>query len=388
MAERNKRALLDLLKRPENEVCADCGSTEPDWASYNLGVFLCLDCVGVHRMLGTHISKVKSLRLDNWNDDQVEFMAATGNESAKMKYEQYVPPSYRRPTHRDCQVLREQWIRAKYERNEFMDVERQSYLSGIKEGLLWKRGKDDSKFQQRLFMLNEKENVLKYYVKRDANQPKCSINLSEVNATFCPDKIGNPNGMQLSFIKDGSTRNIYVYSDDGQDIVDWYNAIRSANYNRLKTAYPGASDDDLNNKLTRDYKIEGQLYKTGPRGTGFKKRWFTLDDRRLMYFSDALNAHAKGEVFIGYKGDGYNIREGFPQGINQVTNSFPFTLVTPDRDYYFCAETKQDQEDWINMFRKTIDRVLYPQDQCVAAKFVHKRNKPLQGIVSIKNKLT
>ena len=43
---------------PGNDVCAECGASEPDWASLNLGVLLCIECSGVHRNLGVHISKV------------------------------------------------------------------------------------------------------------------------------------------------------------------------------------------------------------------------------------------------------------------------------------------------------------------------------------------
>ena len=47
-----------------NDACADCGAPNPAWASINLGVVVCLACAGVHRQLGVHISKVRSLELD------------------------------------------------------------------------------------------------------------------------------------------------------------------------------------------------------------------------------------------------------------------------------------------------------------------------------------
>ena len=50
---------LDLLRGvPGNSVCCDCGSPEPDWASLNLGVLLCIECSGIHRKKGVHVSKV------------------------------------------------------------------------------------------------------------------------------------------------------------------------------------------------------------------------------------------------------------------------------------------------------------------------------------------
>jgi Arf-GAP/coiled-coil/ANK repeat/PH domain-containing protein len=41
-----------------NPVCADCGKASPDWACINLGLLVCIECSGVHRGLGVHLSKV------------------------------------------------------------------------------------------------------------------------------------------------------------------------------------------------------------------------------------------------------------------------------------------------------------------------------------------
>lgn len=50
--------LQEMLREEENKYCADCEAKQPRWASWNLGVFLCIRCAGLHRNLGVHISKV------------------------------------------------------------------------------------------------------------------------------------------------------------------------------------------------------------------------------------------------------------------------------------------------------------------------------------------
>ena len=66
-----REILTTALALEENRYCFDCGSKGPRWASWNLGVFLCIRCAGFHRKMGVHISKVKSVDLDSWTPDQV-----------------------------------------------------------------------------------------------------------------------------------------------------------------------------------------------------------------------------------------------------------------------------------------------------------------------------
>lgn len=109
-----------------------------------------------------------------------------------------------------------------------------------------------------------------------------------------------PYSLQLTFLKDGTTRHIYVYHDDPKVINNWYMAVRCAKLHRLQVAYPSASESDLVHLLTEDFAKEGWLWKTGPRQSdSYKKRWFTLDNRKLMYHEDPLDANPKGEIFIG-----------------------------------------------------------------------------------------
>uniref|UniRef100_A0A9L0JTB5 ArfGAP with dual PH domains 1 n=1 Tax=Equus asinus TaxID=9793 RepID=A0A9L0JTB5_EQUAS len=233
-------------------------------------------------------------------------MASHGNNAARATYESKVPSFYYRPTASDCQLLREQWIRAKYERQEFTRPEKQEpYSAGYREGFLWKRGRDNGQFLSRKFVLTEREGALKYFNRNDAKEPKAVMKIEHLNATFQPAKIGHPHGLQVTYLKDNSTRNIFVYHEDGKEMVDWFNALRAARFHYLQVAFPGASDADLVPKLSRNYLKEGYMEKTGPKQTeGFRKRWFTMDDRRLMYFKDPLVRKGRGRGSARPRGDG------------------------------------------------------------------------------------
>ncbi|XP_062162958.1 ADP-ribosylation factor GTPase-activating protein AGD12-like [Alnus glutinosa] len=116
-----KRRLKNLLLQNDNRFCADCGAPDPKWASANIGVFICLKCCGVHRSLGTHISKVLSVTLDEWSDDEIDAMVEVGgNTSANAIYEAFIPEGYAKPGPDATHEQRAQFIRAKYELQEFL----------------------------------------------------------------------------------------------------------------------------------------------------------------------------------------------------------------------------------------------------------------------------
>jgi hypothetical protein len=60
---RNSEQIALLFRN--NLFCAECERDSPEWVSLNLGCLVCIDCSGVHRSMGVHISKMRSLTLDD-----------------------------------------------------------------------------------------------------------------------------------------------------------------------------------------------------------------------------------------------------------------------------------------------------------------------------------
>ena len=112
--EQHKKILSQLLKLDCNRRCCDCSARGPTWASVNLGLFVCLNCSGIHRSLGTHLSKVRSTTLDTWLPEQVEFISKLGNAKANLFWEANLPSNFRRPAEGDMSGLKN-FITSKYQ---------------------------------------------------------------------------------------------------------------------------------------------------------------------------------------------------------------------------------------------------------------------------------
>ncbi|CAF3190361.1 unnamed protein product [Rotaria sp. Silwood2] len=120
MQEKYQVILSQMLKEDDNRFCVDCDTKSPRWASWNLGIFICIRCAGFHRNLGVHISKVKSVNLDSWTAEQIASMQVMGNNRARAVYEANLPTGFRRP---QTDSSLESFIRAKYEQRRWLAKE-------------------------------------------------------------------------------------------------------------------------------------------------------------------------------------------------------------------------------------------------------------------------
>uniref|UniRef100_A0A673K3L2 Arf-GAP with coiled-coil, ANK repeat and PH domain-containing protein n=1 Tax=Sinocyclocheilus rhinocerous TaxID=307959 RepID=A0A673K3L2_9TELE len=108
---------------PGNEICCDCGQADPRWASINLGILLCIECSGIHRSLGVHCSKVRSLTLDTWEPELMKLMCEIGNTVINQIYEGACEEQrLKKPGPSSSRSVQEKeaWIKAKYVERKFL----------------------------------------------------------------------------------------------------------------------------------------------------------------------------------------------------------------------------------------------------------------------------
>ncbi|KAJ3267571.1 hypothetical protein HDU76_011728, partial [Blyttiomyces sp. JEL0837] len=111
-----------LREIPGNDSCADCGGKKDVvWASLNHGLLLCIGCSGLHRSLGTHVSKVKSLVLDRWTTESQEIMLSLGNQTVNKLLEYHGDLVARmKPKPDSDRGTREAFVQAKYVSRQFL----------------------------------------------------------------------------------------------------------------------------------------------------------------------------------------------------------------------------------------------------------------------------
>jgi hypothetical protein len=183
--------------------------------------------------MGAHISVVKSLHLDVecWKGELLKFMCSNGNEKANSIYEAKVPIGFIRPHEfptRDD--VRENWIRAKWERHEFLagTEAKADEIDGFKQGFLVKSsGKDHTKsWQRRWFVLSGI--CLTYYKKPTDDESKGVISLKDAKIDLYHGDEDDKDFVFTIGTKGGDNRVYQIKASSDRELFDWIHAIRGA----------------------------------------------------------------------------------------------------------------------------------------------------------------
>ncbi|XP_075878297.1 arf-GAP with SH3 domain, ANK repeat and PH domain-containing protein 1a [Nelusetta ayraudi] len=112
------RSIIDeVLRLPGNDTCCDCGASDPRWISTNLGILTCIECSGIHREMGVHVSRIQSLDLDKLGTSELLLARNVGNWSFNETMEASLPSP--KPTASSDMVVRKEFINDKYIEHKF-----------------------------------------------------------------------------------------------------------------------------------------------------------------------------------------------------------------------------------------------------------------------------
>ncbi|KAM9349484.1 arf-GAP with SH3 domain, ANK repeat and PH domain-containing protein 1a [Symphorus nematophorus] len=118
--ELTKSIIDEVLRSPGNDSCCDCGATDPRWLSTNLGVLTCIECSGIHREMGVHVSRIQSLELDKLGTSELLVARNVGNCSFNEIMEADLPFLSLKPTASSDMTVRKEFINAKYIDRKFV----------------------------------------------------------------------------------------------------------------------------------------------------------------------------------------------------------------------------------------------------------------------------
>jgi hypothetical protein len=361
----------EIADSKENETCADCEATKPDWAAINIGIWLCIKCAGIHRNLGVEFSVVRSLDLDTecWDKEIADYMEAVGNVRGREQYEALCPVYYMRPDDKIniSPAIRENWIRAKYQRKEF---ERDTGVDPVhlmperaRQGWLQKAN-EKGKWQKRWFVLHHRH--LYWFAEEFDSYPKGFLDITAINVLL-PERWTLENGWV--FHLDSSERErVYPVSAESQgDMWNWLNAIKRAAlyYQCIQPAKHQGPPEDVKKQEEKqltfadvkalDIKMKGSLNKQGGKWvSNWRGRHSLLSaEGKLYYFKEKAKNEALCEGVISVLDT--DVRD-CPSHARPNT----FSIISEGRLYFLQARSAMEKDQWINNINSLIDAV--PKD--------------------------
>ncbi|XP_077900133.1 arf-GAP with coiled-coil, ANK repeat and PH domain-containing protein 2 isoform X3 [Ictidomys tridecemlineatus] len=213
---KGESALQRVQCIPGNASCCDCGLADPRWASINLGITLCIECSGIHRSLGVHFSKVRSLTLDTWEPELLKLMCELGNDVINRVYEANVEKMGIKKPQPGQRQEKEAYIRAKYVERKFVDKYSISSSPPEQEKKIVSKGCEEKRLS--ISKIGPADQV-----RASTQSSVVAVNSDEARreSLFCPDELDSlfsyfDTSSKLRSIKSNDS-GIQQSSDDGRE---------------------------------------------------------------------------------------------------------------------------------------------------------------------------
>ena len=353
-----------------NNVCVDCGRPRPEWASINLGILMCLECSGVHRSLGTHITQVRSLKLDTncWTEEVVAFMTSVGNKKFNKEWEKYLTKEYIKPSEfPKIRIVREHFIKEKYRERRFLaePMDRARPNSGW---LLKLGGGFRQKWQKRWFVIYERSKKISYFQSQNDSFPKNTLQLSSTSkiAILRNSEYKKPHCFSLTPGGASGSRSYVCQCESGADLMRWVQHLRYVTKCLKDSAAedgegegnampPSPASAAIAAKLPRASQLcreeviahQGFLSKRGGKWHSWNKRWMVLTKKAsLFYFKKQHDGAAVG--MLNVKGSTASATEKGQSGYKP----HGFVIKTEDRNFFLTALNDSERDMWIENVRQ------------------------------------
>ncbi|NXF60897.1 ASAP1 protein, partial [Ciccaba nigrolineata] len=120
---------------PGNRECCDCSAPDPTWLSINLGILICIECSGIHREMGVHLSRIQSLSLDKLSTSELLLARNIGNSGFNKIMEVNLPSFSLKPTVHSDMAVRKNFIISKYVEKKYAKRSHAAQCSGLPEAV-------------------------------------------------------------------------------------------------------------------------------------------------------------------------------------------------------------------------------------------------------------
>ena len=259
------QVMSNILAKPGNQICFDCGSKAPKWSSPYLGIVICVECAAKHRSYGTHISFVRSVDLDNWKRKELKSLELTGNSYTKERFNDLGVPL----------------IGGVYDYNNSMVLKvRQEISEKVKETLRpddyikKDKNKKEKEIEFDVEIKNEDNNDKK---KEENNEDKNKKNEKEEEKEDKKEEEIKPQPVKVEIKKNSKINNVKVKKKGGKKNkitkVDFdldYDSFNDVNFGSLEKENEDKKEEEDSNKKEEKEKEKEKELEEGENTYNFK----------------------------------------------------------------------------------------------------------------------
>ena len=356
--------MANILAKPENQVCFDCGSKAPKWSSPYLGIVICYECAAKHRSYGTSISFVRSVDLDKWNRKQLKSLELTGNAYTKQRFNDLgVPLIGGNYDYNNSLVLKvrqeiEEKVKEALKPNEYKKVDNKKKEDDKKEeefeniNINKEEKKEEKKVKEEKKEKEKEKEEIKKPQKFEINQ---SANVKNAKVISKASKINKIKKMDFNFDFDSfNDVNFSDFTEKEQDNnkenkineeIDDYEqkekeTEKEMEQERYHKSYSNSkvSEEEFDKKFSKKKAISSEDYENLERGNSDNK---VVNDRiKSMGNSQAISS----EDIFGSNGESNDYYEGESMTDKLKDLALNFTLSAAEK----AKQLKNKTNEFIN----------------------------------------